>query len=212
MEEIKRTKEILNTYEKIAELYSSRYDLDTRDNSLLDEFIVRIGEKAKVLDLGSGTGRTSGYIKNKKPNSHILGIDFSDKMLEISRKNFPSIDFQKSDILNFIAPAESFDAVIAQSSLFHLEKDELLVLLKKSYKMIKEGGIFGILMQVADEYSCKLLPEPLNSELYMYICFYSEKDLEDLLIEAGFKRILKYKKEIDGSKISTHKFLIIGSK
>lgn len=213
MEFNKRAKEILDTYNQIATIYSEKYDSDTQDNNLLDIFISEIKiPNAKILDLGSGTGRTSGYIKSKNINFSIVGIDFSDKMLEISRKNFPSIEFKKESIENFNAEKESFDAVIAQSSLFHLDKEELIDLTKRIYSILKIGGVFGILMQVTEKYQCLSLPEPLNPELIMHLCFYTENDLEEVLIKSGFKIITRQKNEIMGSKISSSKLLIVGIK
>lgn len=213
MDSGKRSKEIIDTYNSIAGRYSEKYDSEAKDNNLLDSFIEQIKKSdARILDLGSGTGRTSGYIKNKKPSFSILGIDFSDAMLEISHKNFPSLEFQKGDIEIFNAPPESFDGVIAQSSLFHLDKDELNHLSDRVYSFLKPGGVFGILMQVTDTYKCVSLPEPLMPELTMHLCFYSEGDLEEILINSGFKIVTKQRNEIRGSEISNHNLLIVGTK
>lgn len=213
MDSDKRSKEIIETYDIIAPRYSDKYDSETKDNNLLDSFLSHIkSSNARILDLGSGTGRTSGYIKSKKPDFLTLGIDISDGMLEIARKNFHDLEFQKGDITMFDSSPESFDAVIAQSSLFHLDKEELEKLTHKIYSMLKDGGVFGILMQTTEEYKCVSLPEPLMPELTMHLCFYSEKDLEEILLNSGFKIAIKQKNEISASKISSYKLLIVGVK
>lgn len=208
-----RSREIIETYDSIAGRYADRYDSDSSDNNLLDIFIKQIeNPTARVLDLGSGTGRTSAYINGKRPEYSLLGIDLSDGMLEIARKNFPSLEFQKNDIKTFDMPGESFDAVIAQSSLFHLDKEELARLARKIHSALKPGGVWGVLMQIVDGYRCVSLPEPLMPELIMHLCFYGEKDLEDIFVETGFKIIQKEKNDIPGGKISSHKLLIVGQK
>lgn len=213
MDSDRRSKEIVDTYDRIAGRYSDKYDYDTKDNNLLDTFISQIkSSNAKILDLGSGTGRTSGYLKSKNSNFSIIGIEISDGMLEIAHKNFPDLEFRKGDMLTFDVEVESFDAVIAQSSLFHLDKEELVSLSRRIHSLLKVGGVFGILMQTTDEYKCVSLPEPLNPELTMHLCFYGEDDLEEILMNSGFKIALKQKNEIPGSKISTQKLLIVGSK
>ena len=66
-----------------------------------------IHEDDKVLEIGSGTGDLLGYAKAK----YKVGIDFSEKMLEVSRVNYPDIDFRYGTAEN-LDLGEKFDVVI----------------------------------------------------------------------------------------------------
>ena len=66
-----------------------------------------IHEDDKVLEIGSGTGDLLGYAKAK----YKVGLDFSEKMLEVSRANHPEIDFRYGTAENLDLD-EKFDVVV----------------------------------------------------------------------------------------------------
>ena len=66
-----------------------------------------IHEDDKVLEIGSGTGDLLGYAKA----TYKVGLDFSEKMLEASRANYPEIDFRYGTAEN-LDISEKFDVVV----------------------------------------------------------------------------------------------------
>jgi len=96
-----------------------------------------------ILDLGVGTGLELIELFKKYPNAKVTAIDISENMLErlkqrefgdkitIVRGNFFDVDF-----------GSNYDAVISTSALHHFLKDDKLVLYKKIYDALKDGGIF----------------------------------------------------------------------
>ncbi len=53
-----------------------------------------VPRNARILDLGCGTGRLLNALKP----SHGVGVDFSEKMIEIARTNFPDLTFEVGDV------------------------------------------------------------------------------------------------------------------
>ena len=50
------------------------------------KFVDVIPENSKVLDAGCGNGKNMNYIKNKSID--VVGIDFSEKLLEICKNKW----------------------------------------------------------------------------------------------------------------------------
>lgn len=73
----------------------------------------------KWLDIATGTGDFVIQACEMFPNSHLVGADISEGMLEIGRQKVKvkgmqdAITFERQDCLNLTYPGESFDAVTA---------------------------------------------------------------------------------------------------
>lgn len=80
----------------------------------------------KVLDVGSGTGVTIPYLFNYvKESGSIVSIDFSKKMIIISKKKhpiekFPNLQFKVQDINKFSMNRE-YDAILCYSCFPHFQ-------------------------------------------------------------------------------------------
>ena len=63
--------------------------------------LLTVEKGGRVMDLGCGTGALIPTLVNK--GYKVTGVDASDNMLEIARKNNPDVEFIKKDaILNWI--------------------------------------------------------------------------------------------------------------
>ena len=58
----------------------------------LNRFVKLLLKRARILDIGSGTGRDSRFLFEK--GFRVIGIDFSKKMIEEARKINPLPDNQ----------------------------------------------------------------------------------------------------------------------
>lgn len=74
----------------------------------------RLRKNSKILDLGIGTGQSAE--KFYKAGHEITGVDLSEEMLKISKKNLPMAKLIQLDIERGINKlnigAESFDSVM----------------------------------------------------------------------------------------------------
>lgn len=76
--------------DKYDKLWVQKYSLKPTRNYIIKALSKYIkNDEIKVLDLGCGTGELIFELKNKFNNFEITGIDFSEKMLEISKKEIP---------------------------------------------------------------------------------------------------------------------------
>ncbi|MDD5584080.1 MAG: class I SAM-dependent methyltransferase, partial [Candidatus Omnitrophica bacterium] len=133
--------------------WSNKYDQTLGSISfhreLLDLVVTncRIKDRAKVLDIGCGTGLLSLKLLQKADCS-ITGIDISEVMLAIFKDKIKKlglnqrIDCRLMDIDSLNFKNNTFDAAVSSVVLHHL-KDKLKAL-KKIYKLLKPGGVFVI--------------------------------------------------------------------
>ncbi|MBU5627417.1 class I SAM-dependent methyltransferase [Oscillibacter sp. MSJ-2] len=95
----------------------------------------------RVLDLGCGYGWHCIYAADQGAVS-VLGIDLSEKMLEVARKKSvsPVISYRRAAMEDLDFPAESFDAVIS-SLAFHYVAD-FPDLVQRIHRWLIPGGAF----------------------------------------------------------------------
>jgi ubiquinone/menaquinone biosynthesis C-methylase UbiE len=150
----------------------------------------------EILEFGCGTGTTA--ISHAPYVKHILAVDFSAKMIEISRgkaaaANINNITFLCSGLDDYSAHDESFDAVLCLNVL-HLLKDwgEAII---RVHRMLKPGGVFVTSTPCAGDTIFRLIKfvAPLGQfiGLLPQISFFTINQLEKNFMDAGF--VIDYK-------------------
>lgn len=127
---------------KYSDFASNSFSWIFLEKPLMDKVMSLVSVKnPKFLDAGCGMGRTLKYLLDKKiPKKDILGVDISDKMLSIAKKNVPQIKILKSDLTN-LKLNEKFDVIICTHVLHYLGEEELKKTLRNFFKLLKKDGI-----------------------------------------------------------------------
>ena len=129
-------------YNVIAEDYYSHRNL-TKFNSELEKFASFLPKSAHILDVGCGAGiPTAKFLKQK--GFDVTGIDLSDKMLNLARKNVPDSNFIKMDMNELNFSENSFDGIISVFALFHVPREKHYDILKQFFEILKPGGILMV--------------------------------------------------------------------
>jgi len=166
-------------YNKIAEDYYSHRNLG-KFNSELEKFVSHLPENAHVLELGCGAGiPTAKFLMER--GIKVTGIDLSDTMLNLARKNVPEGNFIKMDMNELKFDENSFDGIISVYALFHIPKKNHLQIFKKAYELLKPGGILMINSGVSESEG--------RSNFFGVPMFWSNnspKDTLKLVKDAGF--------------------------
>jgi len=68
-----------------------------------------VGPSSRALDVATGTGDLA--IELAARGASVIGLDFSEPMLEVARAKAPAIEFVQGNALDLAYPAASFDAV-----------------------------------------------------------------------------------------------------
>lgn len=79
----------------------------------------------KTLDLGSGSGRDTHWLAQN--TYQVTGIDFSEGMLTLARKNFPKLEFKQDELpyLKTLNPNE-YRNILCSAVLQHVDRSLLL--------------------------------------------------------------------------------------
>jgi demethylmenaquinone methyltransferase/2-methoxy-6-polyprenyl-1,4-benzoquinol methylase len=73
--------------------------------------LARVGPGDRVLDVATGTGDLAVELSRRvAPAGEVVGMDFSEAMLELARRKAPSLTFESGDAQALQYDADSFDA------------------------------------------------------------------------------------------------------
>lgn len=128
---------IAHNYDRLNDIMSFRQHRKVKKAALKG---IELPSEAKVLDLCTGTGDIAGILKDFYPSVDIIGIDFSEKMLEIAKQKYPDINFIQADCSKLPFEDASFDLCVIS---FGLRNTEILTeVLKEIHRVLKPGGVF----------------------------------------------------------------------
>lgn len=175
---------VINAYNENATKYLKEYLTDQSDFPYVDNFLKLIPKTSSILDVGSGPGFFAKYIFDK--GFQIIGIDLSQKMIEIAKENFPQINFRLMDMRQLIFPEHSFDAVLCAYSLIHIPTEEIYETLKDFKRVLNKGGY--ILIITPSGKPDKIISEPLFG-INMFYNLFTKDRIAKVLSSSGFKVI-----------------------
>ncbi len=102
-----------------------------------------------ILDLGYGTGQVDKLILEAVNHAKIVGIDWSDAMMEIAKNrlndfgdHFESIRWDLSQLASLSLAHGSCQIVIAVQSLHHLTPEGMKSAYRWIFENLEHGGIF----------------------------------------------------------------------
>ena len=131
---LKKTKE---DYDLIAEEFSQTRGFLWEE---LKTFKDLVKDEEKVLDLGCGNGRLLELLQDKK--IEYVGLDNSQKLIEIAKEKHPNFQFLVADALSLPFLADSFDKVFSISVFHHIPSEEFrLKFLEEIKRILKPKGI-----------------------------------------------------------------------
>ena len=143
---------------EMFESIAPKYDFLNRTLSLRQDLYWRrvlafwtdIPINGKVLDIACGTGDVSIEIfRQKGPDVHIFGIDFSERMLFLAREKIKKLSFSSNihllagNALNLPFKSETFNAATIAFGIRNIT--DKLSALKSFYKCLKPGGMLLVL-------------------------------------------------------------------
>src|SRR5262245_51186427 len=135
----------------------------------------------RILDLGCGPGRDLKTFHDLGHTS--IGLDGAARFVEMARA-YSGCDVWQQDFLQLALPAEFFDGIFANASLFHVPNQELPRVLRELWAALKFNGVL---------FSSN--PRGENQEGWngsRYGCYHEWPRWKELLNNAGFVEIRHY--------------------
>ena len=197
----------VDTYNKIAQEYDKEFGNDYSDTPYVDKFLNYL-EGKKVLDIGCGVGNLTKYIMDKGFN--VEGIDLSKEMLNIAKQKYSDIKFYEMNMKE-ITLRKKYDGIMLAYSLFHLTKKEVIELLPKYYDLLNSNGKILLILQYGQ--GERIVNEPLKEGLKIFINYYSQDEIIEILKNNRFKILYTdLKKSESEFELGNDKLVIICQK
>ncbi|KRC93773.1 MULTISPECIES: class I SAM-dependent DNA methyltransferase [unclassified Streptomyces] len=140
-------------YDAVAEDYAELFvdELAARplERAVLCAYAELVGAGGRVADLGCGPGRTTARLASL--GLDVSGLDLSESMLAIARRENPGIRFEQGSMLELDFPDGALAGAVSFYSTIHTPLDELPALFAELHRVLAPGGHLLLAFQVGDE-------------------------------------------------------------
>lgn len=184
-------------YSKIAVSYDKGRIISGQNINVALEAIARLSRipgKARLLDLGCGTGRFTIPIAEKL-RYRVTGADSSEEMLDKAREKDTEgqVQWDLMDARNLTYPENSFDIVFMSHLLHHV--DEPSAVIRGCWRVLSGGGIiiirWGDIESIRDDVEHTFFPETIAIDEART---FTIEQMEECLKEAGFSDVTSEKR------------------
>jgi ubiquinone/menaquinone biosynthesis C-methylase UbiE len=142
--------------DKYHKLWVQKYSLRPTRNYITSALLnINKDKKIKILDLGCGPGELINELTDKFNNIEITGIDFSGKMLEISKKRNPSVNHIKMDAAELSKLNDKYDIVICTHSLPYYKEPKKVF--EQLCRLLSDSGLVLVGFASGDSFYDKLI-------------------------------------------------------
>jgi len=161
-------KSLIDYYDDFAESWADRWYPNETLKPYLKDFLSFLPLKPRVLDLCCGAGYES--MRLNQLGADVVGVDLSEKSIEIAKHRNPTIKFYVKDMLKSYADLGQFDGVACIAGLIHLEEKNIETAFKNIYEVLNNGGYALIVVKDGDEItkSIEIDGEQYAREFYCY--------------------------------------------
>ena len=183
----KKSASVLTTFEKMAKQYVDYFGDDWEFKKEIEEFSSLFSKKSTIIDLCSGSGYITSFLKEKDLNA--IGIDFSKEMTNIAQKRYPSIKFINDDFLNLENHFQesTIDGAISIYSFYFIPKELLNDFLKHLSYVMKNNAKLYIITIIGEGEKMVITPlmQMNNIEEDIYVNYYKREQLIEILNKRG---------------------------
>lgn len=151
-----------------------------------DQFLSLLpaNKEPHLMDLGCGPGNVTHYLLGKRSELQIIGVDLAPAMIEKAQKNNPTACFVLSNSQVVLEKSARLHGIVAGFLLPYLSVEEVARLFHTAAKTLFPGGVIYVSTMEDDYASSGLKTNSSGDQVNMY--YYTEKQLELLLTQAGF--------------------------
>lgn len=169
--------ETIKSYNKnareLAEKFKNLMDLNKRKE--FQQFLDLLQGK-KILDLGCGSGDHSLWFSQK--GLDVKAIDISEEMIKLCKEK--GVNAEVMDIEDLKFKDESFDGIWAVTSLLHIPKAKIPVVINKLSNILKSKGILHVCVK---EGKGEGLIKDKDSDSQRFFSYWEKEELLNLFKE-----------------------------
>ncbi|MCJ1462860.1 hypothetical protein MMC07_001463 [Pseudocyphellaria aurata] len=149
-------------YSQLGMQYEKFYGHDAAHREIISRFLDLLpASNARVLDCGCGTGKPASHMIAAR-GYRLCGIDVSQTMIDLCRKQVPTGSFACVNMLEYEAPANNFDGIVVSLSLFELGREQLTSMVSKWFRWLQPIGILLLVVNGAEGH--ETTPEMYDSD------------------------------------------------
>ncbi len=163
------TKNNIDIFDKYAKKYQDKYMDVSLYQDGLDEFCNNlIGNNAQILDIACGPGNISQYILKKRPDFQLLGIDLSEKMIELAKANNPFATFKVMDCKDINVFKQKFDGIVCAFCFPYLTKVAVQQLIIDTAALLNSHGVIYFSFMEGDYDKSGFQGAKQGDQMYVY--------------------------------------------
>ena len=194
---------------RIRRAFSSaamRYDILTSLHKEIGRDLIKkvrdAGDYSSILDVGMGTGWLTARLAHLFPETKIIGLDFSEGMIEEAKKREEPFLIVQSDAACLPFQQKTFDLII--SNLSYQWMEDLPAAFSSTERSLKDGGIFCFTMFGRETFqelfiSLEKSRTPNGEKILPLRRLADREQIKNAMEQAGFQNI-----ETDYEIIKTH--------
>ncbi|MEV0183957.1 class I SAM-dependent methyltransferase [Streptomyces sp. NPDC050625] len=184
-------------YDAIADDYADRFrdDLAARplDRAVLGAYAELVGTGGTVADLGCGPGRTTARLAAL--GVPVFGLDLSESMLAIARRENPALRFVQGSMLDLDLPDGGLAGVMSWYSSIHTPVELLPALFTEFHRVLAPGGHLLLGFQAGD--APRRHDNPWGHPVALEFQRRRPERMAELLAGAGFALLSRTVREAD---------------
>ncbi|MEU6278708.1 class I SAM-dependent methyltransferase [Streptomyces sp. NPDC047028] len=185
-------------YDAIAEDYAEHFRAvnvgKALERGLLAVYAELVGAGGgTVADLGCGPGRVTGHLASL--GLDVFGLDLSESMLGIARRENPGLRFEQGSMLDLDVPDGTLAGVVSWYSSIHTPDGQLTSLLDEFHRALAPGGHLLLAFQAGDR--PRRLEHPFGHPVSLDFRRRDPGRMAELLTGAGFALVSRTVREPD---------------
>ncbi len=186
-------------YDRIADNYAKQRD-QFKNSIYLEKLADLLKPGATILDIGCGSGLPVDRFLVRK-GYEVIGIDLSEKQIELARQNVPEASYQVKDMVDLRHGEYQVDAVVSFYAIFHTPREQHRELFARIHSFLSEHGLVLVTMGAGEW-------EDTEDDFHgtpMFWSHYGPEKNRQIVEDAGFEVLLD---EIDPGSGEHHQILL----
>ncbi|MFG1668159.1 class I SAM-dependent DNA methyltransferase [Streptomyces sp. Y7] len=198
-------------YDAIAEDYATLFqdELVGRpvERAVLAVFAELVDGDGPVADLGCGPGRTTARLAAL--GLPVFGVDLSESMLAIARRENPQLRFEQGSMLELDLPDGTLAGALSFYSSIHTPVDRLPALFAEFHRVLAPGAPLLVAFQAGDAH--RHHDRPFGHPVALTFQRRRPEHIAELLTAAGFALFSRTVREPDPAldETSQQAFLLV---
>ena len=195
--------------QKYHDLFHNEMNEKEYDRKLLDSFAARFNKDSLICDAGCGPSAHIGRYLFEK-GIKVVGVDISEKCVELARINNPRMKFECADICSMPFDDNTFDGLISYYSIINTPKIYVNRIFTEFSRVIKTNGYLLVAVKAGTVEG--YIDDLLGVKTKIYSTLFTLEEITRYFKESGFIIEFIDKRNPYDFEISNERIFALGKK